>query len=111
MISKIINVFPKGNTMLNKCKATFSVKTESSFSSVKKPVSINSKLAATDKLFCKVKNIIKSAKDFFTEKVGSKSIDAKTLKEKEKFIRETNIYDPNSPDYIHANYSVGKKSK
>jgi hypothetical protein len=54
---------------------------------------------------------MKSIKDFFTEKVGSKSIDEKTLKEKEKFIRETSIYDPNSPDYIHANYSVGKKSK
>jgi len=111
MISKIMSSFPKGNTMLNKCKATFSVRQESSFSSVKKPVSINSKLTTTDKLFSKVKNIMKSIKGFFTEKVGSKSIDEKTFKENEKFIRETSMYDPNSPDYIHANYSVGKKSK
>lgn len=114
MISKIVNVFPNKNIKLNKSKASRSFSmTEKRFASEGKPVSDNSSklMTTTEKMLNKFKSLIKGVGKFFTEKAGNKGIDAKTLKEKEKFIRETNIYDPNSPDYIHANYSVGKKSK
>ena len=58
-------------------------------------------------------SIRKFANKYFTESGRSKSAGLKPLKGKERdqFIRETSMYDPNSPDYIHANYSVSKKSK
>ena len=114
MISKIVNVFPKKNIRLNKSKASHSFSmTEKEFASEKKNISDNSSklFGSTEKMLNKFKSVIKSVRTFFTEEVGNKPVDTKTLTEKEKFIRETSIYDPNSPDYIHANYSVGKKSK
>ena len=112
MISKIVNVIPERNVRLNKCKT--SPKPETKFLSENKSVAENSpKLQTADKFFDKIKNIIRNMNKFFSEENRSIRAGLKPLKGKdhEKFIRDTSMYDPNSPDYIHANYSVGKKSK
>lgn len=114
MISKIMNVIPQKNIRLNKSKVnrSFSM-ADKRFKTEKNNVSDKSSklFGSTEKMLNKFKSVIKSVRTFFTEEVGNKPVDTKTLTEKEKFIRETSMYDPNSPDYIHANYSVGKKSK
>ncbi len=48
----------------------------------------------------------------FSEAGKSKKAGIDPLKDKDlqKFIDDTKMYDPNSPDYIHANWSVPKKS-
>lgn len=112
MISKIVNIIPKRNVKLNRCKT--SLNSETKFLSENKSAAENSSISPiANKFLDKIKNIIRSVNKFFTEEDRSRRAGLKPLKGKnnEKFIRDTSIYDPNSPDYIHGNYSVRKKSK
>ncbi len=115
MISKISSAIPKYTAKVsNKCKAVYSSGMEK-LSSVSKPAGKTKQKTekAGSYLLNKIKSAIKSINKYFSEDARSKraGIDPLTEKEREKFIRETGIYDPNSPDYIHANYSQPKKSK
>lgn len=115
MISKISSIVPKYTAKVsNKCKSVYSTGLDK-LSSVSKPaVNVKQKTEkAGNYLFNKIKSAIKSINKCFSEDGRSKraGINPLTEKEREKFISDTGMYDPNSPDYIHANYSQSKKSK
>ena len=115
MISKISSAVPKYTAKVsNKCKSVCSSGIDK-LSSVSKPAgNAKQKTAnAGSYLLNKIKSAIKSLNKYFSEDARSKraGIDPLTEKEREKFIHDTGMYDPNSPDYIHANYSRPKKSK
>lgn len=114
MSLKITGITPKYTTKVsNKCKSLCSGIDK--LLSVRKPTGRAQQKTENigSYLLNKIKSAAKSMNKFFSEEGRSKraGIDSLTEKEREKFIRETDIYDPNSPDYIHANYSQPKKSK
>ena len=114
MISKITNVIPKKHTerVLNKCKTVCSYMKSESPSGEKASISAKHNLIDSGKvLLNKVKNGCKNILKSLTEESSSKraGIDPLTEKERTKFIHDTSMYDPNSPDYIHGNYCVNPR--
>ena len=111
---KITGIIPKYTAKISD-KFKFAGSGMSKLSSVSKPVE-KSKQKTTNAgsyLLNKIKSAIKSINNYFSEEARSKRAGIEPLKgkDREKFIHDTSMYDPNSPDYIHANYSRPKKSK
>lgn len=120
MISKLLGVVNSGNfsrILLRRENAGTKLKKDISVLNENKTVSTEpQKLKQSwQVLLKKAKSIKKSLNNFahkyFTESGRSKLVGEEPLKGKdlEKFIRDTEIYDPNSHSYIHANYNVSKK--